>query len=402
MEMKKHVLVLASTFPRWPNDTTPRFVLDATKGLTNTYSFTVLAPHHKNALANENMEGIPVKRFRYFFPAGLQRLAYGGGILPNFKQSLLAKIQAPFFFASEFVSAIIITKQKKSAMVHAHWILPQGLIAALVKKFLGIPYLITIHGSDLFAASSPIMCSFKRFALRNANAITVNTGATRQELLKFYPHLDVSVSIIPMGIDTKLFKEKKQKSPSRYKKNKILLCVGRLSEQKGFQYAIEALSILIKKNPSIHLVIIGEGPYQRQLQEIARNLNVEKNIAFLGALSHKKVAGFMAQSHIFLMPSLSGSYGTEALGLSVLEAMASRSAIVATNIGGLPQIIHNNETGLLVPQKNAKKLADAIQRLLDDESLRSQLAVQGQSFAVSRYSWQTIHAQFRKVYEAIL
>jgi len=134
--MKKKILVIATTFPRWINDSTPRFVYDLSKRLVSSYKIIVLAPHYKGALKKEKMEKLEVRRFTYFKPEKLQTLCYDGGIIPNIKKSLLAKIQLPLLVLSEFIVSYRIIRKENINMIHAHWILPQGFVSIFLKKFL--------------------------------------------------------------------------------------------------------------------------------------------------------------------------------------------------------------------------------------------------------------------------
>ena len=103
--MEKKILVTTTTFPRWKNDTTARFVYDLSERLASRYKVLILAPHHKNAKKKEMMGKLEVRRFVYFKPEILQKLCYGGGIIPNMKSSFLAKIQMPFLILSEFFAS---------------------------------------------------------------------------------------------------------------------------------------------------------------------------------------------------------------------------------------------------------------------------------------------------------
>jgi len=111
--MKKKVLAIASTFPRWENDTTPRFVYDLSNILASKYDMTVLAPHYKGALKKEKLGRVDVRRFAYFKPESLQKLCYDGGIIPNMKSGFLAKMQMPLLIITEFFAASKIIKKEK-------------------------------------------------------------------------------------------------------------------------------------------------------------------------------------------------------------------------------------------------------------------------------------------------
>ena len=133
--MGKTVLVLTSTFPRWKGDTTPSFVFELSNRLANkNRKMIVLAPGAPNASKKEKIENLEIHRFQYFPLPKLQKLAYGAGIIPNAKSSFLAKMQVPSFLASEFLSAKRLVNKYKPDILHAHWLIPQGILAVFLKK----------------------------------------------------------------------------------------------------------------------------------------------------------------------------------------------------------------------------------------------------------------------------
>ncbi len=396
------VLVTATTFPRWRNDTTPTFVYDLSERLSSKYKIIVLAPHDKGAKKFERMGNLEVMRFAYFKPEKLQRLCYNGGMLPNMKKSFLATIQMPMLIISEFFSSYKIIKKENIEMIHAHWILPQGFIGIFLKKIFNIPLLVTIHGSDLFPLKNKFFRIMQEFVIKNAVYITVNSPAAKNELLKRFPHYKNKIKIIPMGIDTKLFKKKELKKPVKYSKNKLVLFVGRLSDQKGLQYLIDSMDYILQQEPKTKLLIIGEGAYKKTLNEKIISKSLQNNIEFLGALPHKDIAYYYNIADIFVMPSISNKTGTEALGLTLLEAMSSGCAVIGTNVGGIPYIIKDGNNGLLVEQKNSNELAKAIITLLKDTKKSEKLAKNAAEFVRKKYSLGKVAKDFIKVYENVL
>src|SRR3989338_3563555 len=244
--MKKKVLAIASTFPRWENDTTPRFVYDLSNILASKYDMAVLAPHYRGALKKEKLGRVDVRRFAYFKPESLQKLCYDGGIIPNMKSGFLAKMQMPLLIITEFFAASKIIKKEKISLIHAHWILPQGIVGVFLKNIFKVPLLVTIHGSDLFPLKNPVFKNLQKFVVENADFITVNAEATKKELLGRFPEASRKVKVIPMGVNSDFFKKLKIKKPAKYLKNKILLFVGRLSDQKGLQYLIDTLQEVVR------------------------------------------------------------------------------------------------------------------------------------------------------------
>lgn len=400
--MQKKILVTATTFPRWNNDAGPRFVFDLASRLASRYKITVLAPHHPGIEKKEKMGKLEVRRFAYFKPEKLQRLCYGGGIIPNMKSSFLAKIQMPLLIISEYFSASKIIRKEKISMLHAHWILPQGLIGAFLKRKCKIPLLVTIHGSDLFPLKNRFFRKMQGFAANNADMITVNTEPTKKELLERFPEITNKVKVIPMGVDSKIFRKRAIKKPQKYSKNRILLFVGRLSDQKGLQYLIDSMRDISRYEPSIKLLIIGEGPYKKELEQRIHERGVDKHVEFLGSLTMQDIAKYHNYADIFVMPSLAAKTGTEALGLSLLEAMSSGCAVVGTNIGGIPFAIKDGYNGILVKQRDPHELSHAVITLLKDRKKAEKLGKNAAEFARKSYSWEKVSMEFSKIYKNLL
>jgi len=400
--MENKVLVIASTFPRWKNDTTPRFVYELSNRLASTFKITVLAPHHKGAKEEEIMGKLRVRRFVYFKPESMQKLCYGGGMIPNMKKSLLARLQMPILLLSEFLTSNDIMKKNSVDLIHTHWILPQGLIGVLLKKIFKVPLLVTVHGSDLFPLKSSLFKNLQHNVIKNADFVTVNSRATKNELLRRFPMYSSKVQVIPMGVDTNLFKKRKVRKPKKYSKNKILLFVGRLSDQKGLQYLIDSINYITKSNDKIKLLIIGSGSYEKTLREKVRINNVEKYVEFLGPMPTHEIAKYHNFADVFVMPSLSTKTGTEALGLSLLESMSSGCAVVGTNVGGISFVIRNDNNGLLVKQKDSKALADAVVSILKNKKKSVKFGNNAASFVKKNYSWEKITKDFVKVYGDLL
>ena len=399
----KKVLVVASTFPRWKGDTTPGFVFDLSNLLAKKFDIKVLAPHYRKSKKRERMGSLDICRFQYFYPASCQKLCYGGGILPNIKKSFLAKIQVPFFLLSEFFSIKKIIKKEKIGLMHAHWIIPQGFLSVFFRKKYKIPLIVTIHGSDLFPLRNWFFRFIQRTVLKNCDVCTVNSNATNDGVLKRFPEFKDKIKIIPMGVDVNLFKPKNVKNKFRkYKDDKIILSVGRLSEQKGLQYLIKSLPLILKNIKNARLLIVGEGIYKNELMKIIKILNLENKVEFKGALPKNELVDYYNLADVVVMPSLADKAGTEGQGLVLLEAMACGKAVVGTSIGGIKGIIKDGKNGSLVKQKNCKELANKIINTVNNPKLRIKRWEDGRKFVIKNYSWQNITKKFESIYLKLL
>lgn len=399
----KNVLVLTSTFPRWKNDSTPPFVFALSNLLAKKYKITVLAPHCFKAAKKEKIGNITIYRFRYFFPEKFQKIAYGAGMLPNLKKSFLAKMQMPSFLFSQIKNAVSIAKKEKIEIVHAHWLLPQGLVGMLLKKVYSIPLIITVHGTDLFPLRSMFFRQIQRKIVGNADIVTTNSKTAEKELLSRFPEIKSKLRLIPMGIDTKIFKPQNKKNLGsefkKYKNNKIVLFVGRLNEQKGIEYLISAMPNVISKIKTARLLIIGEGEHRQQLERLITELNLSNFVEFLGSKNHREIAIYYNLADVLVLPAVTAKIGTESFGLVLAEAMACGTCVIGSSSGGIKDIINDGVNGLIFKEKNSGELADKIIRVIKDAKLRKKLLRNGVIFSKKNYDWNIISKKFLRIYK---
>lgn len=182
------VLLLTSNFPRWAGDATTPFVLHLAQDLREFgWQVDVLAPHAPGSALEETLDGVAVRRFRYLWPASLQSLCYRGGALVNLRRSRSRFLQVPPFVLAEWAAALRRLATGRYGLLHSHWIVPQGFTGVLAARPLGVPHVATVHGGDVFALNGRLLSGFKRFALRGADAVTVNSSATLDAVERIAP-----------------------------------------------------------------------------------------------------------------------------------------------------------------------------------------------------------------------
>jgi glycosyltransferase involved in cell wall biosynthesis len=402
--MGRKILVTATTFPRWKDDTEPGFVFYLSNLLSKKgHKVTALVPHHFNAKRYELMGNIKVYRFPYFYPYKLQKLCYDGGILENMKKSIFAKIQAPFLFLAELINMKKIIQKEKIDLIHAHWILPQGVLAALFKKIFNMPYIITVHAGDIFPIKSPFFRYLSKMALQNCDYCTANSSYTKNAVLNIV-QID-KIKVIPMGVDLGLFSKNKKNNALRKKfkiKGKLILSVGRLAEKKGIKYLIKAMPDVLKKFPDAKLMIVGDGPEKENITRLISELRVSKNVILAGKIRNRELPAYYATADVFAGPSIITKKGdTEGLGVVFLEALASGTCVIGSNVGGIPDIIKNRKNGLLVPQKNSIELGNAIIEVLTNKTLRDQMIENGNRHIKKNFSWNNVAEKFDNLIEKI-
>ncbi|MBO06271.1 MAG: hypothetical protein CMI58_04465 [Parcubacteria group bacterium] len=400
--MKRNILVTATTFPRWKNDSEPPFVLNLCKELKKSFNVIVLAPHYKKAKKYEIMGGIKIYRFRYFFPVALQKVCYEGGILENLKRSFIARLQIPFLTIFELISVLRLLKKEDIDIIHAHWIIPQGFLAYVANKLTKKQYVVTAHAGDVFPLKNNIFKKLAKATLKNSSYCTVNSSYTKKAVNNIGK--TIRIGVIPMGVNLKYFniKNKSDFLKRNFKAKHIILFVGRLAEKKGLEYLIKAMPEVIRKFRNTKLLVIGKGPAENKLKQLTKKLDPDRKIIFLGKMSNEQLPKYYASSDIFVGPSITTKSGdTEGLGIVFLEAISSGIPVIGTNVGGIPDIIKNNKTGLLVEQKNPKELSKAIIKMISDNKLRKKLQYNAYQHIKELYNWKNIGKRFTKVFKSI-
>jgi len=391
---QKKILVITSTFPHWKGDNEPPFVYELSQRLAQKNTVHILAPHTKGAALTEKLGPLQVTRFRYFFQK-YQTLAYKGGILANLKQNRWRYLLLPWFIIAEFFALVRLLRRETFDIIHAHWLIPQALIVVLARLVVKNPPLLlcTSHGSDLFALRGKLFRQLKRFIIARITAMTVVSEAMRNTALSLGAN-DDKLKVIPMGVDLK----KQFVPPLSRRNNKALLFVGRLVKQKGISYLLAALPLILKKHPQTTLTIIGSGASEEKFKQQVIKLELSQSVKFLGAIENHQLPAFYQSAKIVIFPST----GAEGFGLTVVEALGCECAVVATDLPAMQDILIDNETGLIVPQKNAMALANKVNYLLDNPALHLRLGKQGRKYVLERYDWEIITKRYDMLMENIL
>lgn len=391
------VLLLTSSYPRNDTDNSSIFLRHLAANLAkHGADIHVLAPDHTLVKKEKLDNGVTNHWFQYL-PKKWQGLAYGSGILPNLKKNKLLYLQIPFFLLSMFFSLFLLCRKIKPDVIHAHWIIPQGLIAVIVGKLLKIPVIATAHGGDAFSLNNDTLSRLKIFTLKHCHTWTSNTSATA-EAFGESNHIPKPV-VIPMGVDIEHFQSGKAYKALGEETRKIILFVGRLVEKKGVKYLIEAFSQLpLNIQKASVLWIIGDGDERIFLEKQAKQLGIT-NIKFWGQIQNKRLPDFYAAATIFVAPSIIDSKGdTEGQGVILLEAMASQAPIIATNAGGIPEVITHNETGLLIQANNPTVLSEAINSLLRKNHLATKFAKKAFAEVSHVYDWGIVTKHFISIF----
>ncbi len=396
--LNPRVLVLTSTFPRWENDSEPAFVFELCRRLTFAFDITVLSPRTPDSKKQENMAGVRVIRYPYFFQRWEKLAMHGGGILNRLKTNPLNYFLVPLFLLGQLWAVVRLLRKERFDVIHAHWLIPQGFIAVLglMLSRRRIPLLCTSHGSDIYALRGVFLERIKRWIMDQSQALTVVSHAMKNKVVGMGVTPD-KVKVISMGVDLKsLFTPGHQLTRSV----RELLFVGRLVPGKGIEVLFKAMPIIIDKKPDIRLLLAGAGPLEGELRRWAKENQISNHVNFLGMVKQSLLPDLYRRAALAVFPfEMTKSGAQEGFGLVVVEAMGCGCPVIAGDLPALHDIIAHEESGLISPPGNVQVLAESIMRLLDDSDLRFRLADEGRKRVVEKFDWEIIADKYRRIYD---
>lgn len=364
-----HVLTLTPFYPSESDDAGGCFVAEplewfpSVQGIENAV-FAVQPVYRRQRRARP--ANIPVEWLRYFSLPG-------GFGLPTAGAFLFARI----------VSRVReLQRRNRVDLIHAHAPLPCGHAAMLLNRELDIPYVVSIHGLDVFssqqvAGRAGLWCrQISQRVFQSSRRVICVSERVREQVLQGMGAL-CRTSVVYNGVDTKLF------SPSREPASTapVVLSVGNLIPIKRHDLVVRAVASLASEFPAIRLEIIGEGPERSRLESLASMLRAAERVVFFGRQSRQEVAAAMRRCTIFALPSR-----YEGLGCVYLEAMSTGKPVIGCRGQGIAEVIQQGSNGFLVGPDNEKELTLALAMLLRDEGRRRNLGVAARDTIVERFT----------------
>lgn len=404
---KPQLLVTTSTLPRFKGDSTPRFVLDLALALRDRYDITILAPASPGTALEENLQGIRVVRYRYAPLRSLEKLASSGGMLPLLRSNPAWWLLVPLLILGLYRATRRLMKEGNFICVHCHWLIPQGIVQAFISGRSGTPpFVITCHGSDVFGLNHPVLLSLKRFALRRTSAVTVVSSAVKAFLMeKVGPVLNEEhVYTASMGVDLDRFDPGLRNEDWARRtglKRPVILFVGRLVAVKGVTHLLRALAMDPLRSTGASLAIAGDGPLRGDLEAEAESLGIADRVRFLGALDHDHLPEVYASADIFCAPSVEiEGQSREGLPTVLCEAAGSGLATVASRVGGIPEVVRDGDTGLLVSAGDNAALSQALYDLSHDSPRRAAMGHAAHE-EITNFSWGKMAGRFVEVFDRV-
>ena len=399
------VLVIGSVYPRFHEDAEVPWLRTSIAHLKKAgLDIQVLAPAYKGLKSHE-IDGVKVNRFRYA-PAKWEFLTHEEGAPSKMANKPWLQLLAIPYIISGFFKCIKICRKFRPDIIHAHWPFPHAYIALGAAKLFKIPLVLNFHGAELLLIRKkkwvkPLL----KFAIGQAQAVFANSSFTAGKI-KALRNVDVEWS--PYGTTLETRDERRETREYTAEPHAIngkfkILFVGRHIERKGIRYLIEAAKYLPRDQFEIR--IVGVGDLTDELKKLASESATPNSaeIIFTGKLSPEALANEYKTANVFTLPAIVDSKGdTEGLGVVLIEAMELGLPIVASNVGGIPDVVIDGETGILVPEKDPEALASAYKRLAAEPELVKQLLAGAQKRIAECFTWDGIIDRQIAVYNKVL
>jgi len=262
---------------------------------------------------------------------------------------------------------------------HFHYVMPAYSILERICRESRLVTLATFHGSDVSALVEPDARSTAAQLLRSCAAVTTVSAALRRRLSGSFPYAASTAQVIHNSYSTE-FADIAQ-SVRATRRDIEVLFVGNLNASKGVDVLLGAIAVLRHRGTEVHAMIAGDGPDRRDLESLARGLDLGSLVTFVGRQDRAVLPSLFSRTRLLVVPSRA-----EGFGLVILEGQLCGAAVIASDVGGIPEVLRHGRTGLLFRPEDPVSLADAIALLQASPALRDNLAAAGRARALREFS----------------
>lgn len=379
------VLFVTHAYPRFAADAAGSFLHRLALALNASgCELLVLAPSAPTLAPHEEIDGIPIRRFRYA-PAGMESLAYTGTMAEQVLGSLRGKGALAGMLAAGTIALRRHAERFAPDVVHAHWWFPAGLLSLGLED--SIPLVTTLHGSDVRLARKVKLVHplFRRVLARSA-AVTAVSSFLGGEARAMAP--DARIAVAPMPADTTLFTAGAEPRISGR-----FLFVGRLNAQKGLGELLEALAWC---PAHISLDVVGSGEDEAALRAQSARLGLGARVTWHGALARTELPALYRRAQATVLPSTQ-----EGLGLVAVESQLCRTPVIAYRSGGLPDVVAAEWGGVLVPPRDTRALSAALMGVDAHPELVAGHGAAGRAAMLDRFAPSTVAAGYHALYRSV-
>jgi glycosyltransferase involved in cell wall biosynthesis len=397
--MKKKIAYILSRFPTVSETFILYEIIELRKLGAEIDIFPLV--HQKGAIIHAEVETLAprVHYYHFFSLASIRDHVFWLHKKPKTYIQTVLRVIAKNMRSLKFLSrAIIVVLQSAQTariieetgaeLIHAHSATHPALMAYIVSSLTGIPYSFTAHSSDIYFNQT--MLDEK---IQHARFVATISEYNRMFLQNIYPNISTGkIKVVHCGIDPAKF----QKPAQRISNLINIICVGRLEKVKGHKFLIEACAQLKAQNVDFSCYLVGDGELRSQIQQQINRLNLADQVKILGFQPHQQVVELLAKADVLIQPSIS-----EGIPVAVMEGMAMGIPVVASSVTGVPELVIDGTTGLLVPSQDTMALTEAIIKLYKFPELRKQLGKSGRTKVITDFNLQQSAKELYKIFQEV-
>jgi glycosyltransferase involved in cell wall biosynthesis len=394
------ILMATSSYPLFPGDGTAPFIEEIARRLAGRgHEIDIVLPAHPRLRGREiDSPGVRLHPFRYAPHPSLSVWGFAQSLQADvgFKWRTLAVTPfAAFATRRAFARA---AAARRYDIAHAHWVIPNAALVAGIARRRGLPFVVSLHGSDIAVAErGPLFAAAARRAFQAAHCVTACSSDLKTRATALGAARD-STRVLPYGVDVEFFSPGGPGPDVRKRLGAgdgdvLVVAVGRLVEKKGFDKLIGAAAGL----DHVSVAIMGDGDLEPELR--ARTRDSGARVFFAGRGSREDIRSALRAADVAVVPSVVDSRGNvDGLPNALLEAMAAGAPIIASQVGGIPDVARNGVEARLVPPGDVMALRVALAELRDDPTLRRRLGASARARAVQELTWPRLAAALEETY----
>ncbi|MHB0877865.1 MAG: glycosyltransferase [Anaerolineae bacterium] len=399
------VLVLTHNLPRFAGDFSGTFIDALSRALVDAGAGVhVVAPHDAD-YDTTVARPYGLTTYRYAWPASLQTVGYMRSLAGDLKVRPVSALATPAMLAAGTLACLRAIRRHRPDVIHAHWLLPNGLIGALASRLTGVPLVVSIPGSDLLVARlNAASRALARFTLSRAALATANSEELRAVAMTMGARPE-RFDLIIYGVDPTAIRPDAAAGTALRAElgiaadDFVVLAVGRMVPKKGFRYLADALPQLLQRQPRSRLVFVGNGDERPSLERSVAAAGTAARCHFAGTVPRDRITAYYNAADVLAMPSVTEP--EDGLNVCVVDAMACARPIVATTVAGNSLVVSEGVNGYLVPERRADLLAERLAALAADGDLRQRLGQASRERVEREFAWDTLArrylAHFRRI-----
>ncbi len=395
------VVHIVTAFPRHEDDViTPWLGTLIRAQQAGGLDVSVLAPSYRG-LGAQRVGEIDVRRFRYA-PRRFERLTHDETVPDRLGHSPWYAGLLPLYLAGGVLESLRLGRERPD-VVHVHWPVPHAVFGATTRAASGgrTAMVCTYYSVEIrwIERRVPWLKPLLAWSARAADGLTAISTETASRVPA---PAEREISIVPFGSALQVSGREGLRPPLATDDPLQLLFVGRLVERKGVEHLVEALG-RVRQTRAAKLTLVGEGEWRPVIQKAVEREGVEEHVTFAGRVSAERLREYYERCDIFVLPAVVDSKGdTEGLGVVLLEALGFARPVVASALGGIPDIVKPERTGWLTRPGDAEDLAGTILAIAADPDRARDIARRGRSFVEERFSIEQIAADLEAVYRTAI